>query len=40
MTFSTSATLSGPRPIFRRRSRGQIFACRALVVILAVVAVA
>ncbi len=40
MTFSTSTTLSGPRPIFRRRSRGGMFARRALVLVLAVVAIA
>jgi len=40
MTFSTSTTLSGPRPIFRRRNRWQMFACRAVVLVLAVVAVA
>lgn len=40
MTFSNSATLSGPRPIFRRRSRWQMFARRAAVLVLAVVAVA
>jgi len=36
----TSATLSGPRPIFRRRSRSQIIFRRALVLVLAVVAIA
>jgi hypothetical protein len=40
MAYSTSSTLSGPRPIFRRRSRAQMFARRALVLVLAVVAVA
>lgn len=36
----TSSTLSGPRPIFRRRSRGQMIFRRVLVLVLAVVAVA
>ncbi|MDH3739144.1 MAG: hypothetical protein OER92_08110 [Alphaproteobacteria bacterium] len=40
MTLSHSATLSGPRHIFRRRSRWAMFSRRAAVLVLAVVAVA